>query len=440
MRDGMSRRELLRRGVVTGSGLLVAGASGVLARPKSPNERLSIGVIGVDGRGGANLEACAKTENIVALCDVDEERLAKAATRFPQARTFTDYRKMLAMKGIDAVTVSTPDHHHAFASINAMQRGIHVYCEKPLTHSIWEARQMAKVAARKKVVTQMGNQGHSNDGTRRVVELVQAGIIGDVKDVHCWTDRPIWPQGIERPPFESPVPSTLNWDLWVGPAPMRPYNAAYHPFNWRGWWDFGTGALGDMACHVMDTAFWALELGAPVSVEAEGEPRMPESAPKWMIIHYQFPERGNLPPVKLTWYDGGKKPPAELLDGEAMPDNGTLMVGDRGRILLPDPYGSTFILLPKERFARYSPPVRSIPNSIGHHEEWIMACKEGHPGANSPGSHFEYAAALTETVLLGNVAFRANEKITWDSERMKARNSRHAEELIHRDYRKGWEL
>ena len=221
---------------------------------------------------------------------------------------------------------------------------------------------------------------------------------------------------------------------------MRPYSAAYHPFNWRGWWDFGTGALGDMACHVMDTAFWALELGAPVSVEAEGEPRMPESGPKWMVIQYQFPERGNLPPVKLTWYDGGKKPPADLIEGEAMPDNGTIMVGERGRILLPDPYGSTFVLLPKERFASYSPPPRSIPNSIGHHEEWLMACKEGRPSANAPGSHFEYAAALTETVLLGNVAYRANEKITWDSERMKARNSRNAEELIHRDYRKGWDI
>jgi predicted dehydrogenase len=299
---------------------------------------------------------------------------------------------------------------------------------------------MAKVAAKKKVVTQMGNQGHSNDGTRRVVELVQSGAIGDVKEVHCWTDRPIWPQGIERPPFESPTPSSLHWDLWLGPAPERPYNAAYHPFNWRGWWDFGTGALGDMACHVMDTAFWALELGAPVSVEAEGEPRSAETGPKWMIIKYRFPQRGNLPPVNLTWYDGGKKPSSDLIEGEVVPDNGTILVGEKGKILLPDPYGSTFVLLPKERFARFTPPSRSIPNSIGHHEEWIMACKEGSRGAQSPGSHFEYASALTETVLLGNIAFRANEKITWDSEHLKARRSRHADELIHRDYRRGWDL
>jgi predicted dehydrogenase len=434
MKHTTNRRAFLKQAAVTGAGLWVTGP-GAFARRLSPNEKLNIGVIGVGGRGGANLQSVAG-ENIVALCDIDDQTLAKAAAGFPRAAIYSDFRKLLDRKDIDAVVVSTPDHMHAFATTMALAQGRHVYCEKPLTHSVSEARAVAEAAARRKVATQMGNQGHSNDGARRTVELIQSGAIGPVREVHAWTDRPIWPQGIDRPMDTPPVPATGHWDLWLGPAPERPYNPAYLPFKWRGWWDFGTGALGDMACHVMDVAFWSLKLGPPATVEAEGPSVHPESAPKWMIIHYDFPARGDLPPVKLTWYDGGKRPPAELFEGQKLEDNGSLFIGDKGKLYLPDAYGERHKLLPESQFAGFKAPEPSLPDSPGHHAEWIAACKTG----SATGSNFAYAGALTEMVLLGNVAYRAGKKLEWDGAAMKATNCPEADPLLRREYRRGWSL
>ena len=367
---------------------------------------------------------------------MDDGQLARAAAAFPNATRYNDYRRMIERQDIDAVLVSTPDHMHAAVSLAAMQTGKHVYCEKPLTHDVAEARQMAEWAVRSRVATQMGTQGHSNDGTRRVVELVRAGVIGPVSEFHCWTDRPIWPQGIGRPTDMPPVPAGVHWDLWLGNAPMRPYHSAYHPFKWRGFWDFGTGAVGDMACHVMDTAFWALDLDAPDTVEAEGSPRNDETAPSWMAARFTFPARGNRGPVRGVWYEAKRLPPAELFEGETVPGNGTLLIGERGKLFLPDAYGSSFVLLPRSKFQGFQPPAPSIPNSIGHHAEWIAAAK----GGASAGSHFEYAARLTETVLLGNVAFRCGQKLQWDTRAMKATNCPQADALIARKYRPGWEI
>ncbi len=439
----LTRRDLLKGSVLAGAGVWVGAESAVAATKsptiKSPNEKLNVGYIGVAGRGAASLNEISKTENVAALCDVDELKLNEAGNRFSGAQRYADFRKMLEQKNLDAVVVSTPDHLHCHAALWALDAGLHVYCEKPLTHSVEEARRLAKAASRKRLATQMGNQGHSNDGTRRVVELVQAGVVGPIREVHCWTDRPIWPQGIDRPAERPAPPSTLNWDLWLGPAQERPYNPAYVPFKWRGWWDFGTGALGDMACHVCDTAFWALQLRYPTSVEAVGEPRHPESAPKWSIIRYEFPERGELPPVTLMWYDGAKKPPARLAPGATLPENGTLLVGEKGTVLLPDPYGSTFVLLPKEQFNGFTPPKQTIANSPGHHAQWVAACKN-RGQHTSPASDFQYAAALTEMVLLGNVALRVGHRIDWDPKKMRATNCSEAEQYLKRDYRKGWEL
>jgi predicted dehydrogenase len=434
MNRGMNRREFLKQTTAAGVGLWATGL-GSTVRAQSPNERLNLGVIGVGGRGAANLRG-VRTENIVALCDVDDEMLARAAMNFPMAAKYQDFRKMLERRDLDAVVVSTPDHCHAFAAVMAMEQGRHVYCEKPLTHSPYEARLMAATAYRKKVATQMGNQGHSSASTRRIVELLESNVIGPVREIHAWTNRPIWPQGIDRPADSPPVPSTLQWDLWLGPAPERPYNPAYHPFKWRGWWDFGTGALGDMACHVLDAAFWGLRLGAPTTVEAEGPPVHPETAPPWMIVRYEFPARGDMPPVKLTWYDGGKLPPAELVDGQRVERNGTLYIGDKGKLYVPDEYNGRFRLLPESSFSGFTPPEPWIPPSVGHYPEWIAACKGGSPA----GSNFGFAGPLTETVLLGIAAYRVGKKITWNPMTMEAVGCPEAKPFIQREYRKGWSL
>jgi predicted dehydrogenase len=430
----IKRRDFLKQAGATGVGLWAAGQYG-FAQEQSPNEKLNIGVIGVGGQGGSNLRNVS-SQNIVALCDVDGETLARAAARYPKAATYQDYREMLDRNDIDAVVVSTPDHTHAMAAALALAQKRHVYCEKPLTHSLFEARVLTEGAKLYKVATQMGNQGHSSDGVRRVVELVEAGVIGPIREAHVWTDRPIWPQGIDRPAETPSVPSTLRWDLWLGPAPERPYNPAYHPFRWRGWWDFGTGALGDMGCHNMDPAFWALKLGAPTAVEAEGPPVHPETAPKWMIVRWQFPERDGMPPLTLTWYDGGKRPPEELFEGQRVNDNGSLFIGDKGKLYLRGSYGENFRLLPASKFADFEMPERTIPSSIGHHEEWIEACKRGTP----TGSNFVYAGALTEMILLGNVAYRIGERIEWDSKNLRVKNVKAAEELIRPEIRKGWNV
>ncbi|MDP7532601.1 MAG: Gfo/Idh/MocA family oxidoreductase, partial [SAR202 cluster bacterium] len=314
--------------------------------------------MGVGGKGWVDMTS-VRNENIVAICDVDSDRLSKASSEFPKAEKFADFRKLLERKEIDAVTVSTPDHTHAVASMGAMKLGKHVYCQKPLAHSIYEVQQMIETARAQKVATQMGNQGHSEPGTRRMVEWIQAGGLGPVREVHVWTDRPIWPQGMDRPTGMKTIPSTLDWDLWLGPAAERPYQDGYHPFDWRGFWDFGTGALGDMACHNTDIAYWALELADPIAVEAKSSGLNTETAPKWSKIRYEFPKRGSLPPVTLTWYDGGQKPPAELAPDVKLGTNGSIFVGDKATLHVPHYWGEGKIVK-GEAAPR---PAKTIPDS-----------------------------------------------------------------------------
>jgi predicted dehydrogenase len=440
-KHSFTRRRFLAT-TIAASGFVGACVSvGAAPRRISPNEKLNIGIIGGGGKGMENINGVS-SEYIVAICDVDDNRAADAYKKLPQARRYKDFRKMLELeKTLDAVIVTTPDHTHAAAAVMAMKLGRHVYCEKPLTHAIYEARVMRDTAAQQKVATQMGNQGHSYDSTRRVVEIVQAGALGAVGEVHVWTDRPIWPQGIDRPTETPEVPATLDWDLWLGPAPKRPYHPSYLPFNWRGWWDFGTGALGDMGCHNMDTAYWALKLGVPSAVEAEASGMNKETFPKWSIIKYEFPARGALPPVKFTWYDGGKMPARELFEGaqlknEELPKNGSIIIGDKGKILLTDWNANKFQLLPQDRFIDFKGPEPTIPRAESHYKEWIAACKGG-PAAMS---NFEYAAALTETALLGNLALRCGKRIEWDAKAMKAKGCPEADALIKPGYRAGWSL
>jgi predicted dehydrogenase len=436
-----NRRDFLKHTSVAATGLWIAGTTST-AESRSPNERLNIGIIGAGGKGASNLGAVSG-ENIVALCDVDEKRAAKAFERYPQAKKYHDFRKLLEeQKNLDAVVVSTPDHCHAAASVMAMKLGKHVYCEKPLTRDVFEARVMRETAAKCKVATQMGNQGTSTDGLRRGVEVIRSGVLGPVREVHVWTNRPIWPQGmLHRPPEVPEVPKTLDWDLWLGPAPERPYSPAYAPFAWRGWWDFGTGALGDMACHTANLPFLALKLGYPSAIEAESAGNSPESPPKWSVIHFEFPARDEMPPVKLIWYDGGKKPATKLLKGQKLSDSGSLVVGEKGSLLSPDDYGEHFKLLEPvltdAEVERLGSGARTLPRVHGqHHREWIRACKGGPPAM----SNFDYAGLLTETILLGNVALRVGKRLEWDGASMKALNCPEADQYLRREYRPGWTL
>ena len=428
----LSRRSLLKGGALA-AGSALCGSFNILPGGESPNEKLNIGIIGAGGKGASDL-AGVSSENIAALCDVDSSRAAGSLKRYPKAARYADYRKMLEKeKGLDAVTVSTPDHHHAPAALMAMALGKHVYCQKPLTHSVSEARLMREAAKKYKVATQMGNQGHSEDGSRRMVELIRAGTLGTVKEVHVWSDRPIWPQGVKRPAKSQPVPAGLDWDLWLGPAPTRPYHSAYVPFKWRGWWDFGTGALGDMACHNWDIAYDALKLGLPETIEATSSPLFKESAPAWSVIRYRFPAIAGRPAVHLTWYDGPKRPPAELFEGEKVSGNGSIIVGDKGKLYVPHYWGDG-TLLPKKDFVGFKAPKPSLPRSPGHYKEWLAACKGG-PAALS---NFDYSAQLTEAVLLGNLAVRLGGKVNWDAENMKVTGRPEAEPLIKRAYRPGY--
>jgi len=431
---GVSRRRFLAGSAALFVPRRVLGGAGF--RP--PNDKLDLACVGVGGRAEAHVLAAAE-ENLVALCDVDRKRLGAAAQKYPRAKVYTDYRRMFeeVEKEIDGAFVATPDHHHAFATMEALRRGKHVYCEKPLTHSVWEARQVTEAARRAKVATQMGNQGFSKEGTRLLAEWVAAGAVGNVTEVHLWTDRPIWPQGIEERPPAKPAPAHLEWDLWVGPAPYRDYHDLLHPFAWRGWWDFGCGALGDMGCHGMAPIFFALKLGYPTAVEAETSGVLPESAPLWSIVRYEFPSRGDLPPVKLTWYDGKKKPsrPEELEEGRELPDNGTLLVGDKGKILVVD---ESPRLIPEAKMREFRRPPKTLPRipAGNHHQDWFLACRGERPAC----SNFDFAGPLTEAVLAGNVAIRAGKRLEWDGPGMKARNAPEADRFIRREYRKGWSL
>jgi len=440
-----------RRQFIAGSAALVtatAFAQEQAADRIAPRvDKVNIGVVGAGGRGAEDIKGC-EGQNFIAMCDVDDERAADSFKKYPNAKRYKDWRKMLeAEKNLEAVIVATPDHNHAIVSIHAMKMGKHVYCEKPLTRTIYEARQMAKVAAEMKVQTQMGTQGHAFEGSRQAVEVIRSGAIGDVSAVHVWSDRPgsWWPQGVERPTDEPPVPATLDWDTWLGPAPARPYNKAYVPFTWRGFWDFGTGAIGDMGIHNFDTAFWALELGLPTTVEVKDVSGVNnETGPKWCIIEINFPRRGTKPPVKLTWYDGLKKPPTDLFQGEKRPTNGSLIIGTKGTLFTRTWHGGGeadddfYVLLPRREFLGYHPPQPILPRVRGssHHGEWLAAIR----GMGTPLSNFGYASVLTESLLLGNVALRVGKKINWDATEMQAVNTPRADQYIRPQFRAGWTL
>lgn len=425
-----SRREFLKQSGVAGLALYGSGYFSSLpaAESKSPSEKLNIGCIGTANQARFSIDN-VKQENVVALCDIDDVLLDRAAAEFPHATKYHDFRKLLEQKNIDAVTVCTPDHIHAPATLMALRLGKHVYCEKPLTHDVYEARLVAKAAAEARTATQMGTQIHAGDNYRRVVEIIQSGAIGPVREVHTWAGRS-WGGG-DRPRETPPVPANIHWDLWLGPAPERPYHPTYLPANWRKWWDFGGGNLADMACHHMDLPFWALKLRGPTSIEAEGPPLHPETCPLGLIVRYEFPSRGDQPALKLTWYDGDRIP--DKIHGLSTGGGGNLFVGDRG--MLWADYGS-WKLHPEADFAGYQPPKPTIPRSIGHHAEWILAAKTGTPTT----CNFDYSGALTEAVLLGDVAYRTGERLAWDAPNLKATNCPAAEEYLRRPYRKGWEL
>jgi predicted dehydrogenase len=438
----MSAQRISRRRFIqtTGAaaGMLTIGVhSNRAAEPsKSPNEKLNIGMIGTANQAEFSISSL-KHENLAAFCDVDEVYLGKASTRFPKAMKFQDFRKLIEQKDLDAVAICTPDHIHAPATLMALLAGKHVYCEKPLTHTVEEAQLVVKAAnANKELATQMGNQIHASDNYRRVVELIQGGAIGKVKEVHTFVHRG-W-SGNGRPEKTDPVPKTLNWDLWLGPAPKRPFTEkAYHPGNWRRFWDFGGGTLGDMGCHHIDLPMWALDLRGPTNITSREKSTAEEAAPAGQIIDYHFAapkskDELHVGKLKLTWY-GSESVPKEI-EGIKISGDGSLFVGEKG-ILFAD--YSRNKLYPEADFKDFKPPQQSIPKSVGHHQEWINACKTGSPTL----CNFDYAGRLTATVLLGNAAFRANTTIHWDAETMTvmdAKSEPHA--FISKGYRKGWEL
>lgn len=446
-------KTISRRGFIGTSASALAGLTIVPRHAVSglghiaPSDKLNIAGIGIGGRGQSVLAVVAKTENIVALCDVDwSETVQKVFNKYPAAKRYKDYRLMLdTQKDIDACVIATPDHTHAIISLEAMRRGKHVYTEKPLTHTVHEARILTQAARQYKVATQMGNGGQAADGPRRLREMIWDGAIGPIREVHVWTDRPnrglsdtYWPQGVTRPKDTPPLPSTLDWDLFIGPAPMRPYHPSYHPFKWRGWWDFGTGALGDIGCHSLDPVFRALKLKYPLSLQAVSTLVNEETYPLGSIVRYDFPARTGMPPVTLTWYDGGLRPPliAELEEGMVMGAGGTLFVGEKGKILDDQ-------IVPKSLRDSYKRPDPYIPSSPGHEMEWILASKGGAPA----GSNFDWAGPLTETVLLGNIVLRKEfrEKLSgkvliFDPEKPGFPNLPEADKFLHNEYRNGWSL
>jgi predicted dehydrogenase len=433
MNTGFSRREFLQKSAIAAAGLSFGGCKIAAPSPRrlSANEKLNIGVIGTANRAGQDIKGVAQ-ENIVAICDIDDEFLDAAKQQFPGAKTYHDFRKLLEQSDIDAVVVGAADHVHAVATAAALHLGKHVYCEKPLTHTVHEARAIAHLAGRNpKLATQMGTQIHATDNYRRVVELIKSGVIGQVRECHVWCEKSL--ANSDRPTAVPRIPANIHWDLWLGPAPARPYHPDYLPKTWRHWWDFGEGILGDMACHYVDLAFWALDLQHPTTIEAEGPPIHQETTPEWLIVRYEFPARRGLPPVRLTWYDGGKRP--GLVEQGKTPNwaNGVLFVGSKG-MLIAD-YGRRK-LLPEAQFEGFEAPAPFIPKSIGHHKEWLQACKTG----SATTCNFQYGSMLTETVLLGNAAYRTGHKLEWDAAGLKATNSRQAENYLRSEYRRGWKL
>jgi predicted dehydrogenase len=409
----------------------VLGGSGRVA----PSEKLNVASIGISGMGASDVGQVS-TENIVALCDVDWKHAAGTFSRHPSARRYRDFRRMLEKenKNIDAVTVSTPDNIHAVAAMMAIKMGKHVYCQKPLAHDIYEVRKLTEAARQNGVMTQMGIQIHAENSVKLVVEMVKSGLIGKVRRVDIWSNKN-WGGGT-RPKDTPPVPETLSWDLWLGPAPYRPYHPTYLPGNWRRWWDFGTGTLGDMGCHIIDPVCWALDLGYPTSVEARPGPFNNETYPQKTVVKWEFPARGELPPVTLTWYDGANSPPRpkELEDGRNLPGQGGLYYGEKGTIMAPHMGGPR--LIPESRMRESKMPEPFLPRGINHYQEWIRACK----GGPRPSASFDYSGPLTETILLGNVAARGGRKLDWDGPNLKVTNIDEANKYLKRDYREGWTL
>ena len=473
-----NRRRFLQAGAA-GLGYLYTGPALSVARAAGANGRLGVAGIGVGGKGSSDIDQAGELMDVVAVVDIDDKSLAAKTKKWPSAKGFYDYRKLFddasLMKSIDAVTVSTPDHHHALASVMAMRAGKHVYTQKPLTHTVSEARMMREAARKYKVCTQMGNQGTTENGLRRAVELVQSGVIGPVKEVHAWTNRPVWPQApdVLARPAEAPVPEGVHWEEFIGPAPMRPYAkydpsvkrrygnrlGAYHDFHWRGWWDFGTGAIGDMACHTANMAFMALKLGLPTRVSAEATDVNQETCPSSAHVVMEFPARGDQPAVKFHWYEGRKdgwlvQPPAELaakalaIDpnekrNKGLVNSGSIIVGEKGFIYSPNDYGAEFFVGPKGGFDGLNtktPEKLPVNNKgdQGQKNEWVEAIKANKPEAAL--ANFEYGSMLTEAFLLGNVAIRSQSPFEYDGETGKARGNSAAQQLLAVDYRKGWDL
>jgi predicted dehydrogenase len=433
MKSQISRRQFARSTALGAASLFVA-APFARARKLSPNEKLNIGMIGVANRAAEDLHGVS-TENIVALCDVNDKFLNAAAQKFPKAKTYNDFRRLMDQKEIDAVVIATPDHTHAVAAVAALRSGRHVYCEKPLTRTVSECRIVMEAAKKAKRVTQIGTQIHAGTNYRRAVELVQSGAIGTVAEVHVWVNATYG--GKDAPKERPPVPSELHYDLWLGPVAPLPYSPEYVPFKWRNWWAFGGGALADFGCHFMDLPHWALGLREPSTIEVvDGPPVHPDSTPPWLIVRYEHPARGEQPAVKLTWYHGGKLPGADVLSPEPAQKwkgGGVLFIGSKG-MLLSD-YGN-HVLLPEKTFAGFVPPKPFIPDSIGHHAEWIQACKTGGPTT----CNFDYSGALTQAALLGNVAYRTGKKIECDAKALKAKNCSEATRFIQHHYRSGWKI
>ncbi len=454
----VSRRSFLKHAVVaTAAFQIVPGHVLGLNGQTPPSRKLNIAGIGVGGMGGNNIKNCSD-ENIVALCDVDPQNYAAHTFKaHPNAKAYMDYREMLdKQKDIDAVVIATPDHTHAPIAMACMRAGKHVYVQKPMAYSVGEARAMTEAARQYKVITQMGNQGRSGDGVRMVCEWIWAGAIGTVREVHAWTNRPVWPQGIEvdRPADTPPVPTGMDWDKWIGPAPLRPYHPAYHPGTWRAWCDFGTGSLGDLGCHILDCVFWSMKLKYPVSIEGnistywnalwkKTEPKN-ENFPRSSIVRYKFPEREGLPPLSLTWWDGGLMParPEELEEGRQMGDSdgGVLFIGDKGKLMCGC-YGRSPRLIPETKMKEFHLPPKTIERipggENGHEKNWLQAIKDGKPAI----SNFDYSGPFAEMVLLGNLAVRFPERrLLWDGPNMKVTNDADAQTFVKRTYREGWTL
>ncbi len=450
---GVSRRDLLPQAAAGVAAMIVPrrvlGGSGFMA----PSDTLVIAGVGVGGMGQNYLKGC-ETENIAVLCDVDDDMAAPVVKRYPNAKTYRDYRIMLEKeKGIDAVVIGTPDHTHALIGMAAMRLGKHVYCAKPMTRTIFEARAMTNAAREAKVATQMSVQSCAGEPACATAEWVQSGVIGPVRQVHVWSDRPIWPQGIERPADTPPAPPNMDWDLWLGPAPVRPFHPTYHPFSWRGWYDFGTGAIGDMACHTLHVIFSALNLGHPTTVQASSNfryhlvaqpgrrpgPRKMNTSETWpvaSIITWDFPAREGLPPVRVSWYDGGVKPPKppEMEPERALGNDGILFVGDKGTILSGFTGGPK--LVPESRNADFQPPAKTLERTVGHYIEWVAACKGGKPAH----CNFNFGGLLTEVALLGTLAVKTGKQLNWDPANLRITNDEAANQLINPPYRAGWSL